>query len=72
MLTKEEKIKFIKDILDTMRESLLKKVDKMPEEWDGYELRRLIADYAEEKIAYFEMNKPRLRAYDNTRIVRNI
>lgn len=72
MLTKEEKIKFIEDILDTMRESLLKKVDKMPEEWDGYEIRRLIADYAEEKIAYFEMNKPRLRAYDNTRIVRNI
>ncbi len=72
MLTKEEKIKFIEDILDIMRESLLKKVDKMPEEWDGYELRRLIADYAEEKIAYFEMNKPRLRAYDNTRIVRNI
>lgn len=55
-----------------MRGSLLKEVDKMPEEWDGFELRRLIADYAEEKIAYFEMNKPRLRAYDNTRIVRNI
>lgn len=72
MLTKEEKIKFIEGILDTMRESLLKKVDKMPEEWDGFELRRLIADYAEEQIAFAKMDKSRRRAYNNTRIVRNI
>lgn len=72
MLTKEEKIKFIEDILDTMRGSLLKKVDKMPEEWDGFELRRLIADYAEEQIVFVRMNKARLRAYENNRIVRNI
>ena len=72
MLTKEEKIKFIEDILDTMRGSLLGKVDKMPEEWDGFEIHRLIADYAEEEIAYLDIGKSRLRDYENARIVRNI
>lgn len=71
-MTKEEKVVFINEILGTLRGSLIQKVDKMPEEWDGFELRRLIADYAEEQIVFVRMNKARLRAYENNRIVRNI
>ena len=72
MLTKEEKVVFINEILGTLRGSLIQKVDEMPEERDGFEIRRLIADYAEEEIAYLDIGKSRLRDYENARIVRNI
>ncbi len=43
-MTKEEKIKFVNGIIDNVKEEILNKVDKMPENWDGIELRFYVKD----------------------------
>ena len=40
-----EKDKFVHSILDDLKQSILKRVDQMPEDWDGHEIRQFIADY---------------------------
>lgn len=48
---------------------------KIPEEWDGHELRRLIADLADERWASISLcSHPgkRRREYENTRMINNI
>lgn len=42
-MTKEEKVQFIKKLTDSIRDELVARVDEMPEEWDGHELRELLA-----------------------------
>ena len=71
-MDKQEKITFIKDATNLLQKELLDKVDKMPEEWSGRELRQLVFDYAKEKVAYMHMDKKRKADYENDRIVRNI
>lgn len=48
IMTKREKKRFVRDLLTTIQESILKEVDQMPDDWDGVELRRRIADRANE------------------------
>lgn len=45
-LTKKEKRAFIRELMGAMQKSLLAEVERMPPEWDGVELRQLIADRA--------------------------
>ncbi len=52
-MTPEDKREFITSLCNSVRDELLGKVDKMPEEWNGIELRRLIA----EKFSYEQANK---------------
>lgn len=71
-MDKNRKIEFINEMTDNLKEELLKNVDKMPEEWDGIELRQLISDKANEFVLKDSMNKKRKRKYNNTCIVNNI
>lgn len=56
------------EILDGLRNSVREALDngKVPEEWDGIEIRQWIADLAQEKYAY-NMDRKRARAYRNVR-----
>jgi len=47
-MTKAEQREFIKTFCDTMRDAALSKVDQMPDNWDGHELR----SYLSEKFAF--------------------
>lgn len=65
-LTKQEKEKFIKNLIGHVQASLLKKIDKVPEEWDGLELRLWIADTFEwERTGSMVIDKRRLKNYEN-------
>jgi hypothetical protein len=70
-LSKEEKKQFIQEFIGRVQESLLSKLDRVPEEWDGYELREWIADTFD-----FErqgmMSAKRRKDYKNEVIVRNL
>lgn len=73
-MNKEQKIEFINIAMDRLRESLLSKVDKMPEDWNGHELRWLIRDEAN-KYVWKNMDdkrSKRYKDYENTCIVKNI
>ena len=69
--TKAGKKKFIKDLCRSIADGLVAQVDKMPDEWDGWELRQAIADTAQSSTAsgwgHAEAaNKKRMRAYRKT------
>jgi hypothetical protein len=65
-MSKEEKIHFIEEILEGLKEKAIKNVDKMPEEWDGWELRQYLADKAGEFVwESMKQDRGRKRKYNN-------
>jgi hypothetical protein len=80
-MTKDEKLQFIGDLAATVIFDIKARVDDMPEEWDGIELRRYIADKFEEQAfepllyrdqVYGLHRSRRLRTYQNERLTRNL
>ena len=75
-MTKAEKRAFIQNLTKSVADELKKKVSSgaIPENWDGHELRQLLADkFAYEVSALFRGKKgPQFRAYRNTVLVNNL
>lgn len=72
-MTKEEKIIFIKALILDGETAILSKVDRMPEEWDGIELRKYITDtFADCIVGKRDKRLKRNRDYENTVLVNNL
>jgi hypothetical protein len=70
-MKKSEKKRFIKQLTGGIAEELISKIDRMPEEWDGLELRQLLADkFASE--ATYDMGRARRKEYNNTVLINNL
>lgn len=55
-----EKTEFIANLCNSVRDGLISRAPEMPPEWDGMELRELLADlFARE--CFMRYNKPRYR-----------
>jgi hypothetical protein len=67
----DERTAFINDLCDGIKNRILSKAAKMPDEWDGYELRLYIADTAA-SASYVKMLPSRKREYRNAVIVNNL
>lgn len=67
-----EKIVFINTLISNVKRDIMSKVEDMPEEWDGHELRRYIADKFDDANLWKRMSMQRRRAYNNTVIVKNL
>ncbi len=74
-----EKRRFIRDLIRNVQADILAKVEKMPEDWDGHELRRYVADTFDRsamtvgrKGPYGKPYAKRTRDYRNEVIVRNL
>jgi hypothetical protein len=70
-MNKAEKKEFIKSLCNSVRDDLLKKVDIMPECWDGLELRLLLAAKFERE-SRFDISRKRKSAFQNEVAVKNI
>lgn len=46
-MTREEKKRFVKNLCDSVRDTVLESVEKMPDEWDGHEIRAYLAEHFE-------------------------
>ncbi len=75
----EQKFAFAAELIDSVKFEILGRIDDMPEDWDGIELRRYIADKFEESVGVLARgrvrssgNSNRLRAYHNEVLVRNL
>ena len=66
--TKAGKIDFIEHITESLKKQMLERVSKMPDEWDGVELRQFMIDKASEYSAG-SMDRKRKKSYENTRMV---
>lgn len=80
-MTKAEKRKFLRELTSNVLKDVLAKVDQMPDEWDGIELRRYLADRFEAASIKLPGSKfggerkamrSRYRAYRNEVLVRNL
>lgn len=74
-MTKREKRVFVRELIGSVKKSVLANVDRMPDEWDGIELREYIADkFADSKA--FSKGRPHLKRrasdYRNEVLVRNL
>ena len=73
---KELKAQFVTDLCNAMRDSILKQIEegKLPENWDGHELRMLIEYKAIENAARSRRyaGKKRVHEFNNTVIVENL
>jgi hypothetical protein len=76
-MTLREKKRFIRSLMESVFKEMREKVAAMPEEWDGLELRELIADKFDRER---HMSMPhrrreyrrRLNDYQNETAVRNL
>jgi hypothetical protein len=73
-MTKREKIKFVRDLMGSIQKLVISKVDAMPEEWDGHQLRQYIADKTAEQAQslYLRNDRKALKSYKNEVLVRNL
>lgn len=76
-MTRAEQIRFIRELSKSVADRLCDQAAKFPEEWDGHELRVLLADAHEQsaRMTMAHKNGPsrrRRRAYLNECAVRNI
>ena len=65
-MTKAGKQKFIAELIGNVKKELIANVPKMPEEWDGIELRQYIADKFARCVISGTMSPRRKHDYDNT------
>ena len=71
-MNQQEKTQFILDITDNLRDALLEQVSKMPDEWDGIELRQLVSDMVTAKFNYRPMDRVRKRKYNQVVLEKNL
>ena len=72
MLTKSDKMLFVLDLTRSVSEQILSLIreNKVPEDWDGHELRELLADkFAAQTTA---LSRSRKKAYRNAVLVNNL
>jgi len=70
-MTQQEKRRFINELMTTLKRDILAKVPDMPEQWDGHELRRYIADRAID-CCFIPMQGKRAKEYKQAVITRNL
>lgn len=71
-MNQQEKIAFVKNFTASVTETILAMYEagKIPEKWNGFEIRQHIADtYAKEAI---RMDQARMKAYRNDVIINNL
>ena len=71
-MTKHERARFITDLMDSMKSAILNKSERMPDDWDGFELRQYIQDFVTENAIFRTMDRKRAKAYRNTVLVNNL
>jgi len=72
-MTKKDQRRLANDLITALRETVNRRFKKIPEEWDGIELREWISDLAKENMVWGDsMSRGRKMCYRNTRLVKNI
>jgi len=69
-MTKEDQITFTENFLDSIKKDITEKINagKVPEDWDGFELRELVKDIMDYEATFFNGIKRQKRYQDYERI----
>ena len=71
-MSRKQQRQFVKELIRNVQADLLSIVDRVPEEWDGHELRQWIADRFDAASFTLDGMKARKRAYKNAIITLNL
>jgi hypothetical protein len=73
-MTRTGQLDFVDSMIDTVKEQITFSFMKLPEEWDGVELRWYIAEKFNEIVwdDYKKKNTKRYKDYHNEMIVKNL
>lgn len=73
-MTERQRInaQIVANLCDSIRDDVLTKIERMPEEWDGHEIRELLADEFERERTPCMKDRKRKKAYRNERYQRNL
>lgn len=75
-MSKKEKVKFVNELIRSIKVNIVKDLDKVPDHWDGVELRYLIREYFNSNSCVFggfdSKKHPRYKDYRNECLVNNI
>lgn len=76
-MNRKDKKAFIRDLCNSVRDLALSRVKDMPEDWDGHELRALLADsFAVANLGLCAEgprgDRARRRAFKNECLIRNL
>lgn len=64
----KDKKEFVEQLIDNIKNDILSRIEAMPENWDGVELRMYIRDKFADCV-FGDMQKRRVRKYRNELIV---
>lgn len=70
-MTHGQQRQFMNELIENVKQGLLRDTNRIPQEWDGYELRRWIAHRFQNAIIG-EMSGKRLKAYKYTLLAKNL
>ena len=73
-MTKQEQKGFLNDLINNVRAEILKTAEQIPEEWDGIELRWLIAEKFNGVVfsGWSDKRNGRYKNYANEMLVENL
>jgi hypothetical protein len=74
-MTKDEQKQFTKNLTGSIADKIIEQIDsgKIPENWDGVELRWLLQDLFSREARYYpDKRKSRWKDYDNTVIMHDL
>jgi len=58
--------------MNSMKKTMLANVAKMPDDWNGGEIRQYISDFVKDQANYMPIAGPRMKSYRNEVLVRNL
>ena len=71
-MDRDNQERMVNELCDNLKEALLERLPRFPEDWDGIEIRQLFADIAREQFANRPMTSGRKLSYRNVRLIENL
>lgn len=71
-MTRPEQVQFIEELIDGIKDGLIKDLHRVPAEWDGHELRQWICDRVERGANMGTLKGRRRHEYNNTVLTANL
>jgi hypothetical protein len=71
-MTRKEQYELTAELIDRVRKDIINRLDKVPEKWDGIELRLFVADHFIAATAGISKKHKRYQDYKNTVLVDNL
>lgn len=71
-MTFKERGQFIKELIENVQHDIFSKLEDMPDDWTGIELRQYIADKFQDSVFKNTLDRKRKKKYKNDVIINNL